>query len=156
MAVTRRASDTTRARVSAPLHASQSSPGRIARLTGPVARGAVAGRGEPKQIKLKRGKASIESKLNLHIECRVKERRLVRARARAARRERRPREDQGAAAADACREALAEHRRREERRPDRLRRQHDRRLGGVDRGLGSLLQHVRERSWDQGTVCYNQ
>merc|ERR1712147_109284 len=111
----------------------------------------VAGR-EPEQIKLKRGKASIESKLDLHIisprECCVKERRRLVARARAARRQRGPREDQGAAAADARREALAEDRCREEGRPDRLRRKDDRRLGGVNRCLGALLEHIRERSWD--------
>ena len=100
----------------------------------------------------------MESKLDLHIipECCVKECRRLVARARAARRERRPREDQGAAAADARREALAEHRRREERRPDRLRREDDRRLGGVDRRLRALLEHIRERSWDQGAVGDDQ
>ena len=100
----------------------------------------------------------MESKLDLHIipECCVKECRRLVARARAARRERRAREDQGAAAADARREALAEHRRREERRPDRLRRQHDRRLGGVNRRLRALLEHIRERSWDQSAIGYDQ
>ena len=103
--------------------------------------------------KPQRGKASIESKLDLHIitpsgECRVEERRRLVARARAARRQRCAREDQGAAAADARREPLAEHWCRQKGRPDRFGRKDDRGLGGVDRGLGSLLQYVRERSWD--------
>ena len=46
------------------LHASQSSPGRVARLTGPVDRGAVAVRDEPKQIKLKRGEGVDRIKIN--------------------------------------------------------------------------------------------
>ena len=94
----------------------------------------------------------------MHItsECRFKERRRLISRARAARRERRPREDQGAAAADARREALAEDRCREEGRPDRLGRKDDRRLGGVDRGLGSLLEHIRECAGHERTVGDDQ
>ena len=144
-------SETTRARDFAPLHASHSSPGRIERLTGPVAPRRSRDADEPEQIKLKRDKASIESKLDLHItpsESCVKERRRLVARARAPRRQRCAREDQGAAAADARREPLAEHWCRQKGRPDRFGRKDDRGLGGVDRGLGSLLQYVRERSWN--------
>ena len=109
---------------------------------------------------LSEGRRRSNQKLDLHIiprgESCVKERRRLVARARAARRQRRPREDQGAAAADARREALPKYRRREERRPDRLRRQHDRRLGRVNRRLRALLEHIRERSWDQSAIGYNQ
>ena len=61
---------------------------------------------------------------------------------RAAHRQRCPNEDNSPAARDAPGQLFTERRGREERRPDRLRRQNHDRLRRVNRGLGVLLEDV--------------